>query len=477
MARFSQSVNNLITPTSIKDTNGNDLITFTKTGTGAARIGTPQDDLSLRSARDITLFAGSDGPGNVYIGWGDAVYTPNSPNRVATMGDIAAGSNTSDIFYSTNNGQGTNYKVGDDAWIGDVNAADTISIKGVEDASRGYIIFGSSTKALGSNSTEVLTYGGAVIPTVTPITNTLFVDFLRSDSYTADGSRSYPFKTLASAVTAANAIANSTYAINIVLLSGNATAENVTFNTGHVWLTGENSSGTHSPILFTGNLTFTATAGTISDNHFAVSNLMLNGVSGTEVITFSGTYPQRLFLKDVWVTANGTAHGINMTNTGSGSSVHSNELKLSHNGTGHHHCLHVAAGTANLDSIETSGANVGVIGVDGGSVNLSNSDIQGGGTYAIDVYAGGVITLANCKITTTANNSTGIDLKAAGALAVIGNVSFTIPTGSGRAVDGVTGSVLYYGPAYFLPISGSASNNKVNPNITRFAVATAWSVA
>lgn len=73
----------------IKDYNNNDLIFFERTGTGTARIGTPQDDLSLRSARDITLIAGNDGPGNVYIGWGDANITGNSSNKVATLGDLA----------------------------------------------------------------------------------------------------------------------------------------------------------------------------------------------------------------------------------------------------------------------------------------------------------------------------------------------------------------------------------------------------
>ena len=32
------------------------------------------------------------------------------------------------IIESTNNGNGTNFKVGDDAWIGDVNSSDTIQI-------------------------------------------------------------------------------------------------------------------------------------------------------------------------------------------------------------------------------------------------------------------------------------------------------------------------------------------------------------
>jgi hypothetical protein len=79
---------NLVVPTAIKDDNGDDFITFTRTSTGTARIETPQDDLSLRSARDITLFAGDEGPGNVYIGWGDANLTPDATNRVATIGDI-----------------------------------------------------------------------------------------------------------------------------------------------------------------------------------------------------------------------------------------------------------------------------------------------------------------------------------------------------------------------------------------------------
>jgi hypothetical protein len=90
----------LVIPVAIKDDSGDDFITFTRTSTGTARIGTPQDDLSLRSARDITLFAGNEGPGNVYIGWGDAEYTPDSPNRVATIGDIQS-AGTADFVFDT----------------------------------------------------------------------------------------------------------------------------------------------------------------------------------------------------------------------------------------------------------------------------------------------------------------------------------------------------------------------------------------
>jgi hypothetical protein len=89
----------LVAPMSILDSSGEPLINFEKSYTGTARIVAPQDDLALRSARDILLYAGEDGPGNVYIGWGNADTTPNATNRVATIGDIETAPRT----YTANN--------------------------------------------------------------------------------------------------------------------------------------------------------------------------------------------------------------------------------------------------------------------------------------------------------------------------------------------------------------------------------------
>ena len=85
---YAGNSEDLTLPMSIKDTNGNDLIVFEKGGTGVARIHAVQDDLALRSANDIILYPGDDGPGYVYINWGDAQMTPDSDNRVATFGDL-----------------------------------------------------------------------------------------------------------------------------------------------------------------------------------------------------------------------------------------------------------------------------------------------------------------------------------------------------------------------------------------------------
>jgi hypothetical protein len=54
--------------------------------------------------------------------------------------------------------------VGDDAWIGDVNTANTLRVMGQQNAANGYIIFGNSDfTALGRAGTGALTYGGYTI--------------------------------------------------------------------------------------------------------------------------------------------------------------------------------------------------------------------------------------------------------------------------------------------------------------------------
>ena len=311
----------------------------------------------------------------------------------------------------------------------------------------------------------------------TQITTAIYVDFLRSDTYSESGSRAYPFKTLAAAYTLAAASVTDSNPKIIVLLSGNTITENITFSVGHIFLAGENSSGTHGPIVFTGSLTFTGPNTSLSSNHFSISGLALVGVSGVNVVTFSGSYPQRLFIKDVWITANGTSHGINMTNVGTGSVLHMNDSKFSHNGSGDYHCLTIIAGTANIDTSETSGTTVGAFGISGGAVNITGCDIETSGSYAIEL-AGGTLSIANSKITTTAANSIGITITSGTTVAVIGNVSFSVPASAttGRAIAGVSSTFpygLYYGPMYFLPDgAGGTTNSKIDTRIARTVIST-----
>lgn len=65
------------------------------------------------------------------------------------------GNVTGSTVTATNNGAGTNFKVGDDAWIGDVNRVNTIQISGLQDPTQGHIKFGSGS------SSPSLGYGGS----------------------------------------------------------------------------------------------------------------------------------------------------------------------------------------------------------------------------------------------------------------------------------------------------------------------------
>jgi hypothetical protein len=74
-----------------------------------------------------------------------------------------SGELTADKFISNNNGNGTNFKLGDDAWIGDINVANTFRISGAQNSDRGYITFGNDNTSLGRVGTGALTWGSNLL--------------------------------------------------------------------------------------------------------------------------------------------------------------------------------------------------------------------------------------------------------------------------------------------------------------------------
>lgn len=81
---------------------------------------------------------------------------------------------SADYYTAANNGNGTNYKVGDDVWIGDINVADTVGIKGQQNANYGYIKFGTAPASFGYNGTA-LTYTSNVSLSNTKINDLLTI--------------------------------------------------------------------------------------------------------------------------------------------------------------------------------------------------------------------------------------------------------------------------------------------------------------
>jgi hypothetical protein len=85
-----------------------------------------------------------------------ARFTVKGPKGDQGVPGNGTPTDTYDKVYATNNGSGTNFKVGDDAWIGDVNTANHLSVKGAQDATKGGIILGSGkTEKIVSNATDM----------------------------------------------------------------------------------------------------------------------------------------------------------------------------------------------------------------------------------------------------------------------------------------------------------------------------------
>jgi hypothetical protein len=348
----------------------------------------------------------------------------NSPDLVSTVSN-------------TNRTKGFSYKV---------QTAGTTSLDGISQWNIGdYAIFnGSSWDKIDGLTSEVVTVAGrtgAVTLTTTDIgginalvgpepTNQYFIDGARSDTYTANGSIPFPFKTIAAAI--AHAASDSRNDSNPAWFGiySPMTESTVSITHGGIFFNGVNGSGTHSPIVITGAWTFNGADGSLTANHFALANLELTATSA-DVITFAGTVGQRLFLKDIWITANtaGT-YALNMTNTSNTSIIEIDGLKVSHNAsTGDNYCLNVSTGTVDIDDMETSG-NTQIARVTSGSLNITNSELDAVGFEAFHVASGALLTIANSEITNTYVNSSGIMLDS-GATAILGNVIFAVPMGVG----------------------------------------------
>ena len=77
---------------------------------------------------------------------------------VSDLLSTAGGDAIFSTVQATINGTGTNFKVGDDAYIGDVNISNTMQVAGSQDITKGYIKFGSgsATPTIGTSGVNHL---------------------------------------------------------------------------------------------------------------------------------------------------------------------------------------------------------------------------------------------------------------------------------------------------------------------------------
>jgi hypothetical protein len=89
----------------------------------------------------------------------DQITVTNLGQGILNLGLSITGSTVT----ANNNSSGTNFKVGDDAWIGDVDIANTMQVAGVQDATKGFIKFssGSASPIIGSAGNNIFQITGS----------------------------------------------------------------------------------------------------------------------------------------------------------------------------------------------------------------------------------------------------------------------------------------------------------------------------
>jgi hypothetical protein len=142
--------------------------------TSSTFTGTAAGVLAFDSSGNIITIAVPGGAvSSVSGGTGVSVNSTTGAVTVSIGQSVATNASpTFDQVITNNNGNGTNFRIGDDVWIGDINAANTFRVQGLQDATQGYIVFGNSNAtALGRSGTGALTYGGNTIYHAGNLTN------------------------------------------------------------------------------------------------------------------------------------------------------------------------------------------------------------------------------------------------------------------------------------------------------------------
>ena len=348
----------------------------------------------------------------------------------------------------------------------------------------------------------------AITPADIPVTNQYFVDPARTDTYTATGTILKPFTSIAAAQAAieaavtAGTITPGESSPVYIILCGNST-ENITMSRGHVFLVGFNST-IHAPIYFNGTITVSGSAtgtGAIDSNHFSIQGLAISAPTQKAGIHFTGANAQRLFVKDLWLTARGNrtgdtpltdagGYGIYADCTGyraspaSNSVIHGSDIKVSHTGTGDVYCFKIgqqgvaATVSADFANVETSGATqVGAV-TSGCLLAFTGSELDANGEVCLESYGTGVLSVNNSTVSNAASGeSYGIWLHTSGGAALVTNTFMDVESSNtnSRMIKGVAGTALFYknvmiGRATTTPFA--EHNKKIDSAVTAVAITT-----
>ena len=416
-----------------------------------------------------------------------------SISNVATIS--ATSTITADIIAATNNGNGTSFKVGDDAWIGDINSADTIGIRGQQNAANGYIVFGNvdnSTKLgragsgpLTYNSNFTLTYApptvtGAAITAQGANTNggTGYLDFLKVTNQS--GGATNPNKWFRINSTGALEIINSAYTATLFSIAdnGNTVVQGnlqVTGNLSYVNTTNLNVTNALITLANAATTPAQANGGGIQLNGANANIIYTNGndawnfnkpvvvtgaVSATTTVSATGNVTGGNILTGGVVSATGNVTGNYILGNGalltgvitSVANINSGTSNVTVVSSGGNITVGVG-GTANVVQFATTGEYVtGVVSATG---NVTGGNVLTGGV----ISSTGNITGGNISAT----NHTGTTVSVSGTVTSASVVGGVI-TGSSTSVTGTVTAASVVG-GVMTGTSTSVSGNVTGGNV------------
>jgi hypothetical protein len=198
------------------------------------------------------------------------------------------GAITFDSVITSNNGNGTNFRIGDDAWIGDYNASNSIKIKGLQDPANAFISFGTGdATALGRAGTGPLTYGGQTVwhagndgagsgldaDLLDGLNSTSFANTATTDAINVTQNNSITASFTQANLAIVNALSASNYANGAFAVANAATTTNLTQNNSlTAAFVQANAAYTRANNSLNAN-----TGGTITGNVIISSNVTITG--------------------------------------------------------------------------------------------------------------------------------------------------------------------------------------------------------
>ena len=357
--------------------------------------------------------------------------------------------------YSSNNGNGTNYRIGDDAWLGDVNIADTTQLMGAQNGNNGYLRFGNvGTETLGRAGSGALTWTG-----------TFSATNINSDNHNYANGTSI-ITTLSSAISTANTalkgytdaaittVTNSVTGANAAIVTANTAMKGYADAITTAWtanaatqlnqITGANAAIVTANTALKGytDAAITTVTNSVTGANAAIvtANTALKGYVDAQITSLVGGAPAVLDTLNEIATALGNDANLSVTLTNTITTANTNMKGYVD-----------AANTTQSSQITTvsnsvTGANAAIV--------TANTAMKGYADAITTAWTANAttqlnqITGANAAITTVTNSVTG-------ANAAITTVTNSV-TGANAAITTVTNSVTGANATMVTSVTGTA---------------------